>query len=389
VEEQDLEEDDPERAVEVLTAAFGRLDDAEAANVPSRTVEPLRADVVEILDRLYGVVPIRSTALVTFESAEAQFDLVDLVAGPDGAPYVLDDGTQSVYRIQPEERVATLVVRTDRNVAGEVAAAPAFLTSGGPDLVIVDERNQVWRWRPADATGEGTLNRMPVRGASSWGEDVLDIGTFLRNAEQGLYNLYVIDPSEQQILAYPPAADRSGFPADPTSWLAADRDVDSMRSLLIDGDIYVIEGGVVERFVSGRNDGWSLDELEDGLLREAPRYTQIASASDRRQGRIYAFDARNRRLVAFEKETGAYIEQYRLAGGDPAWVEMRSFYVVRGVDSEPDRIIWIGKNTVNEAVLDAVRDVPAPTPRPTPSPDPSALPEESIAPASAGPAADS
>jgi hypothetical protein len=50
---------------------------------------------------------------------------------------------------------------------------------------------------------------LKVSTSASWGDDILAIGTFLKNKSEGLYNLYVVDPSTQQILAYAPARDGS------------------------------------------------------------------------------------------------------------------------------------------------------------------------------------
>ena len=101
----------------------------------------------------------------------------------------------------------------------------------------------LWRWRPSNDAGKGTTNRVPVNGASQWGDDIMAVGTYVRDSSQDLYNLYVVDPSEQQIRAYPPPADGSGFPAKSSAWLATARAVDKMTSLYIDGDIYITENG--------------------------------------------------------------------------------------------------------------------------------------------------
>ena len=74
-------------------------------------------------------------------------------------------------------------------------------------------KNVLWRWRPADDTGKGTLTKVTLAGAASLGDDIMGFNTYLRPGTRGLYNLYVVDPSEQQIRLYSPAADGSGFPA--------------------------------------------------------------------------------------------------------------------------------------------------------------------------------
>src|SRR6185503_8596890 len=120
-----------------------------------------------------------------------------------------------------------------KNKSGTVAA-PRFLAVGGQDLLILDAKNILWRWRPADDSGKGTLTKMTLLESASLGDDIMGINTFNRPGTRGLYNLYIVDPSEQQIRAYSPSADGSGFPAKATSWLATARDVSAMTSTYVD-----------------------------------------------------------------------------------------------------------------------------------------------------------
>jgi hypothetical protein len=147
-----------------------------------------------------------------------------------------------------------------------------------------------------------------------------------------------------------------------------------MTSLYIDGDIFVIENGVIERFVSGNSGGWDVTDPDDLLLRPAPDYTRITSGSPRREGFLYAYDPPNRRVIAFEKATGDYVEQYRLAGADPAWADMRGMFVRPGLDGDPAVLYWASPTGVYESVLTPVADTPAASPSPSASIDPAASP---------------
>ncbi len=373
----DLVTGDPRRAKELLTTAYDQLAAAERAGIPAATTGPLRQRVVEGLDRLFGVVPVASTTLFSFAGAETPVDLRGLVLGPDGAPFVLDRATKSVYRIDVAAQKATAILREGTKASGATAAEPRFLFVGGPDVLVLDAANQLWRWRPANTSGKGTLARIRVKDAASWGDDIRAIGTYVRNASLGLYNLYVVDPSARQILTYSPAADGSGFPADPTGRLATERDVSAFEGLYIDGDIFVTDDGVIERFVSGRSGGWDAELPPDELLRPAPHYRLLASASPRRLGRLYAYDARNGRIVAYDKATGSYLEQYRLAGGDPAWRDLRGMYVVAGAEDVPDTIVWIDRTHLASSLLERVPDRPSATPGPSPSGSPATSPSPS------------
>ncbi len=379
----DLVDADPKKALELLTVAGDSLAVAEDAGVPLTTTRPLRAQFATGIDRLSGMLDVRDTIVFTFEGGEAPFDLLQVIRGPDRdpVPYVLDRGTQSVYRINLADGKATLVLRAGQEAAGATADEPRLLTVGGPDLLILDAKNVLWRWRPADATGKGTLARIPVNGSTGWGDDVRGIGTYIRDVEAGLYNLYVVEPSEQQILAFSPAADGSGFPGIPSGRLATARAVDTMASLYIDGDIFVVENGLIERFVSGRSDGWEVTLPADTLLREAPVFTLIASGSERRSGRLYGFDPSNRRLLAFDKADGRFREQFRLAGDVRDWNDLRSFYVVAGVDDAPDKLVWVSVDGIHEVELEAALGGPAASGSPDPSGAAPPSPNESAPPA--------
>ncbi len=361
----DLVETDPRRAEELLTDAIEQLERARSAGIPAGTVNPLRSQVVAALDRLYGVIEVVSTNVFAFPT-EPAVELKTVVRGPDGAPFVLDTKTATVYRIDVAKGKATAVFREGNRAAGATQAAPKLLSVGARDLLMVDVKNVVWRWRPANAAGKGTITRVKVSGAAEWGDDVTAIGTFVRNAEAGLYNLYVVDPSAEQILAYPPAADGSGFPQTPSGRLATARDVSGFRSLYIDGDIWVTDGGQILRFLGGKSEGWEAELPEDDILRTPPAYSLISSGSARREGLLYGFDPDNRRVIALNKATGEYVQQYRLEGGATDWSGLIDWYVEPGLPGEPDALVWISATGLHRVVLEPLAVEPGGSPGASP-----------------------
>ena len=379
----DLVADDPEQALELLTHAYQQIEIAESANVSQAVIGPLRQQAVAALDRLYGVTPVRSETLFTFVPEEGgdPVELRAMTRGPDGMPYVIDRTTRAVYRVDLRARKATIVARVGMEQGGATFSNARYLGVGGPDLLILDAKNVLWRWRPADDEGNGTLTRVRVQGSTSWGDDITGFNTFLRDASRGLYNLYVTDPSEQQIRAYSPAADGSGFPAASTAWLATARDLTRMGSTYVDGDFFAIDGGAAVRFVSGKDDGWDPGAPQDALLRPAPAYTLVAGAGERRVGNVYAFDKPNTRIIALDKTDGTYRGQYRLAGGAEDWSELRAMYIIPGIEEAPPTLVWLSENAIHQAVLQAVPDVaPEATPAASPSAEPDASAEPSTAP---------
>ena len=365
----DLVADDRNEALRLLTEAYTELGKAEDASVSSRVVDPVRAKVVALLDRAYGVVEVTSTPLFTFKAAKgaAPFELRSMVRGADAAPYVMDNTTKSVYRVDLKRKRATNIAKNGRTVGGTRMAVPKLLATGGRDLLILDTKNALWRWRASNDAGRGTTTRVTVNGASQWGNDILGIGTFLRDPVRGLYNLYVVDPSEQQIRAYPPASDGSGFPSKSSPWLSTARAIDQMTSIYIDGDMYVTENGTLDRYTAGKGDAWAPGKPGDELLRPTLSQVLVAGSNDpqsRNQGKVYTFDRSNDRVLAYDKRTGDFVAQYRLKDSD-AWGDLRAMYIIPGLEDQPDKLVWLSKDAVNETVLEAAPDAEGASPSPS------------------------
>ncbi|HYK95236.1 MAG TPA: hypothetical protein VE011_05120 [Candidatus Dormibacteraeota bacterium] len=369
----DLVVNDPTTAARLLTEAYTSIQTASSGGIPTSTTSPIKTQIVAALDRLYRMTDVASSPIFTFPDTPA-VDLKALVQGPDGAPFVLDAATKTVYRIDLANRKASAIFRAgSKPSTGGTEGTPMLLAVGGRDLLMVDDKNVVWRWRPANATGKGTITRVqPVTGAASWGNDVLAIGTFIRDAEQNLYNLYVVDPSQQQILRYSPAADGGGFPGAPNPWLTAARDVSGVTSMYIDGDVWLADGGQILRLVSGNSAGWTAAAPGDSVIRGTPAYRIISSASDRRTGTLYGYDPAHQRLVAFSKASGSFIGQYRLADGATGWSDIRGFYVQQGVAGAPDTIVWLSAKGIQSALLQPAGTGPGGSPSPSSAASPAA-----------------
>jgi hypothetical protein len=336
----DLVRDDQEKAKRLLTDAYQQLQIARDNGMPDVSLTPLLGQVTVGLDRAFRMLTVNATLLFSFEKSIPKADLRGVVLGPDGVPYVIDHATRTVYRIDLKAKKATVVLRNGQLASGSKAAEPKFLAVGGPDLLILDVKNILWRWRPADTKGAGTLTRVTVNGASGWGTDIKAIGTFLRSPEQGLYNLYVVDPSDKQILRYSPAADGSGYPAAPTGFLATAQSLDDVEGIYIDGDVYLAEGGLLRRFVGGQAGGWQAADPGDTILRPSPHYVAVTSPGDRQTGSLYGYDKQNARVLAFDKASGSYTEEYRTRLS-PGWQDLRGFYVIPGANGDPATLFWI------------------------------------------------
>jgi hypothetical protein len=363
-----LVDDDPNGAEELLVHAYEQLAVAQASGVPASTLRPLRTQVVDGLDDVYGIIDVAPRTAFSFEGQDKPFDLVDLVLGPDGAPYVLDATTKTVYRVDLRTKKATPVVRAGTSKGGTKVGDPRFLAVGGPDVLVLDAKNALWRWRPADTKGKGTLARIRIAESSTWGADILGMDAFVRDANTGLSNLYVLDPSEQQILRYSPAQDGSGYPQVATGYLTTPQDVSKITSTYIDGDLYAADGGAVTRYVRGRSVSWSPDDPPDTLLRPAPKYRLITSPGESGQGVMYGYDPGSDRVIAFDKANGKYRAQYRIADGGPDWGDVRAFYVVERASGQAPLIYWIDATRLGTATLQDASELASPSASPSASP---------------------
>ena len=182
------------------------------------------------------------------------------------------------------------------------------------------------------------------------------MSTFVANFDAAFYKLYIVDPSEQNIMVLSPANDGSGYPLKPIDRLPTDRPVDGITDLLLDGDIFVAENGGVARVIPAS--GWDIDPPSDTQVRPDPSYTILSSPdrpdgqSSKRIGLLYAFDEANDRIVAFDKGDGNYVAQYVLADGNDGWSELRDMVVLPGADDEsPATAWWISGNALHSAVL--------------------------------------
>jgi hypothetical protein len=376
----DLVIDDPRKAKELLLDANDQLALAVEAGIPATTADPLRGRVIGGLDRLWGMVDVTPKLEFSFAGQETPFDLAGLVRGPDGAPYVLDQATKTVYRVDLRAKKATPVARDGQTVSGTTVGTPRHLAMGGQDVLILDDKNVLWRWRPTDSKGKGTLAKVRVDEASTWGADVTGIGAYVRKIEDGLYNLYVIDPSEQQILRYSPAADGGGFPAAASGYFTTPQDVSKITGLYIDGELYAADAGQLARYFNGQRQGWKPDSPGDEVLRPAWDLVLVDSPSPRGEGNVYAFDTAFDRLLAFQKANGAFVAQYRIAGEARDWADLRDMYVVNRAQGQQPVIWWIDGERLMSAPLEDAGAAASPSPSPGASEEASPSPKATAKP---------
>ena len=361
---------DPARAKSLLLVAVANLNLAEAGGGPLTQIASLRAQATETLNKIFLVNATSPIALFDFQAAGAAVEIQAIVQGPDGLPYVIDKVTGAVYRIDAERGRATVVYQPGFDLYGTRTGRALLLTAAGPDLVVFDTSSNLWRWRPSDGSGKGTLVKLRVRDGELWGSDVKAIIGFAADPGTGLYRLYVVDPSARQILRYQPAPDGTGYPATPTAYLISPMSLGAMTSIAIDGDVYMTSGGVLRRYSGGAPDDWSPAVIGDELLRPLLTPTLVMSAGASRTGIVYVWDSSAHRVIAYSKaSSGAMLAQYIVNDEADLIGEILGGYILPALDGGAPTFIWAEAGRVRSAVLGApVTQEPGASVGPTPDP---------------------
>jgi hypothetical protein len=340
---------EPTEAIKLYREAFDEISRARAVGIRATALDQLETDVSDGLGALYGArVPDAREATAFGEGV----DPVGLTRGPDGAAYYIDRQQSSVNRVDMRDGDDVEVVfRGDKAVSGgSRIGVPEQIETGGLEVVVVDDAAKAWRWRPSDETGRGTLARLDFIGGSTWGEDHGDVETY---TDPNGYRIYVVEPSQRQILRYQPTLDQSSFMA-PTDYLITESDeVAGFRQLHIDFDLWALTEEGVQKYKNGRYEGgFMLEEPPDASdLRPGHDYRLIGGTGTDASGRLYLYDAQWSRLVVFDKATGRYLAQWVPGPDGPSMEDMRGFYVTPKARQRPETVVWLTPEGIHEAQL--------------------------------------
>ena len=346
---------DPDRARKLLIAATENLNTAEAGGAQTAEIEAIRDQMSPALNKIFFLTEATVIEVFDFSSASVPIAITAITQGPDGYSYIIDSYSGAVYRVdpgaQPNPR-ATVVFQPGYELYGSRTGRAQAIMSSGPDLVVFDTSSNLWRWRPADTSGKGTLVKLRVRDGELWGSDVKIISGFAADEGTGLYRLYAIDPSARQILRYAPAPDGTGYPAPPTGYLITPTSLASVEALAIDGDLYLSQNGAIRRYVGGAVDEWVPADPGDGVLRSTPQISLIFSAGASRTGVIYAWDNKNQRMLAYSKgSSGSVLAQYKLLSTDTSVLNIVGGYISLARDGGAPTFVWAEGARIRSAVL--------------------------------------
>jgi len=374
----DLLSSDPKRASDYLKDAYKQLQVAQADNAYTPTqLADIQDQVTSGLNRYYNVTTIKPQVVASLGTD----DLTGVVLGPngEGAAYVIDQTVGTVYRISLDNGSKIPVVRVGTEVTNSngTVGNPRLLATGGQDVLVLDDFNSLWRWRPLDKNGRGSLFKWFVQDNPTWGNGTRALGTFVVNPITGQYNLYIVVPNANQILKYTLSLDGSHYPKEGRiGYLSVGQDVNGVDDMYVDGNIYLVDKGSIVRYQNGltaRN--WSVDlppDTSDKVIRPlTPVYTRLTADNPAQdQGTFYAYDSTNRRVVAFKKSDGTITGQYIVPTSTNWFTHLTGMFVVPGVGAAAPTLYWTEASNLMSAYLGAAGDAPSATSSPAGVPTP-------------------
>ncbi len=350
---------DPVKAQDACSGAWGAITRARAGGVSADALQPVEEQIVGCLDHLYGVKHPRATQI--FDASDTNPS--QLVQGPDRNAFFIDGDTRAVWRVETRNGNAQPVIR-EKDGRGAGMGVPRLLATGGADLVVLDDQGVTWRWRRPNV--DLALLRKPE--SPVLGDDPTTMIAFVTDADANLYNLYVADPSENQILRYSPELGGSGF-SDVGDYLASDNeDVASFRDIVeANGSIYSLSSDNMVRHYSGRIYDFELaDPPDDKDMRPGHDYRFVVEYNDR----FYVYDEKWSRVLVFSRPTGEYIEQWQTTGRVPPMDQLKGMYLVPpNKKDNPPTLVWMSADGLYSSVL---VDDPSGGVLTTPKPEPSA-----------------
>jgi hypothetical protein len=273
---------DEDRARSLYQDALDRL-----AKLPTDKPERVSAqnalagDIRSALDTLSHVIHLPEPPVIaTFDAKASAMTFI----GPDIYAFLSD---KRVMRVDVVAKTAT-AVPVPATSTGIAQAA----TTDGTQAVVVDDRPGVSIF-DKDTSQLQAVSLAPDAG-SAWRDLVAYNG-----------RLYVLqtDATDGGVLRIPKAGSSYGAGS---SWIKSKTsNLKLAVGLAVDGNVYVLKSdGTVSRFENGGEAGWTPGAVDPPLTQGTAIWTDLNSNF------VYVLDAAGRRIVVFNKDSGAYVTEY-------------------------------------------------------------------------------
>jgi len=292
----------PDVQRENLTTALEDIQRARAADASEPRVDELEQQILAqlaILDAVLDVDllrPVLRFAGTVTAPIEAQ-----AITFGGGFLWLVDSEQGRVFRVDPEAAFDPIEVYAAATLYGtRVAAMPLETTWDQAEdrLLLLDADRQLWSILPAS---DGTPAVVSLRGGEEL-RSVAGIATYVGN-------LYILDPEAGEVWRYLPAGD--GFDSERAGLLGA-IELPEATGLVVDGDVYVQDGGTLRRFRQGTEQASLLVGID------LPPASPSALVEDVIRGLIFIADRGNGRIIVGDRE-GLFVRQYH----DSAFADLR------------------------------------------------------------------
>jgi hypothetical protein len=276
-----------------LEEALIFVEQARSLDADPAVVAAISGAAQQELDRLNAVVAVEPLSTrFTFAGVLTAPVQADALAAGGGFLWMLESELGRVFRIDPADtNRADEVYQSDTLYGGVAARAPAVIAwdDAGQRLLILDMAHNLFALTP-----DGELPApLPLR-------DATEIGS-AEALTAYLGNLYILDAEAGEVWRYLPGGE--GYDSERDSLLGT-AELDDPSALAVTGDVYVLDGSRLRRFVRGVE----TPALLGGL--DVPLASPGDVLRDDGRGVLYIVDSGNRRVVVAD-QTGAFLRQFR------------------------------------------------------------------------------
>lgn len=353
------------RLTQLIQNANGWLEEAKRLQTTERTVarEAIR-QALELLEQARALRPNDPRVASTWNRAQ---DLMDEVNGIT----ILFPSSPFAHFADPKSKITRIVTR----------ASDVFLLDRGLQRVYRYTINEVGS-SATPVAGEGVIlkaaDRIDNRTVSELFELVwLDAGRLIALDRNGAYylfdaarnawsarvtnepavwarailattyanNLYLVDPTRNQILKYVSPSPEVVWTASVTYFApgVTPPDLSSAIDLAIDGEVWIVRAdGSVSRFYEGRPREITLSGLDTPLAKP------LALITTERMVGLYLVDAGNQRVLQFDKTTGRLARQFKPhSQGRDTFKSLQAF----AVDEANRRFVFVSEGKAYLATI--------------------------------------
>lgn len=270
----------PVRSREMLTDVKTEMTDIRTqggGKYQNLNLEQVEADYTTVVNKAMGINSVL-TAEVLDLSLVRDGLTGDKITILEGKLYVLDSISDRLVRVDPVKKSGVVIAGKDVLGDAKLIASYPGKTEIFSDKGIVE----------CQMTNDKCSN--VVKFDDQWGE-VRDMSMFAGN-------IYLL--TDKKIWRHQTA--ESGF-GNKQSWA----EVNAADSLAIDGNVWVVRGGELLKYIRGNKENFAVSGLDKSLGSRLKIYTNDESE------KLYILDLDNARLVALKK-TGEYLSQYLNSG---------------------------------------------------------------------------